>query len=492
MQHQQRDGRFIGLQLLAGLLMSWVTVIGGCSGNGEEGQAGPPDGNNGGGPPPARVRFGEVREEILQDRWSVIGRLAEVSRAAIASEQPGRILEVYVEEGDEVHGPRDGEPGTLLARLDSTFTEISINELDADIAEAQANIAERTARMQRLESEYEFLAGLLRTDSARQKEVDDARMELAAGRARLLAGEAMLATLKAQRTRREEELRRSKIYAEFDGVVVRRLAEPGQWASQGSVIAEVVSRGRIDALIDVPEDLIAATGVGQEMNIHIDAWELDLSGKVVSIVPRAAGAARTFPVKVRLSDMVKMPVAATDLVTVDEPGRDADPIKIERRLLPGMSISAMIPTGEPVRVFTVPRDAVLFTAGGEVIWYAANGISGRVMVRTLFSEGDRVAVRLLQPDANFEAGLRVVIEGAERLMAPGQPLMDAELAPNQMPDGPPANEEEPNALETSGEDRAWAGAIEPSPPCGSVDSPPLSPICDKWRPGVAPLAMSEN
>ncbi len=44
--------------------------------------------------------------------------------------------------------------------------------------------------------------------------------------------------------------------APFDGLVVSKMAEVGRWVDPGDAVIEVVSRGTIDAVVDVPERLI--------------------------------------------------------------------------------------------------------------------------------------------------------------------------------------------------------------------------------------------
>jgi multidrug efflux pump subunit AcrA (membrane-fusion protein) len=185
---------------------------------------------------------------------------------------------------------------------------------------------------------------------------------------------------------------------------------------------EVVSQGRIDALIDVPERLVNLIGVGDTILVVIDALRLEAEGQIVSINPSGMSAARTFPVKVRLDDRGGL-------------------------LKPGMSVTAMLPIGEQGERLTVPRDAVLYRGGAASVWVTTpsdeqTSLAAPIPVRALFGVGDRVAIEpVIASDASRLAeGTPVVVEGAERL-SPGTPVTFGEGPATAENGGPPEQPE---------------------------------------------------
>ncbi len=369
--------------------------------------AGPPPG--GGGPPPASVRVGEVQVRTLQHRVPVIGRLQEVRRVTVTAEVEGKILELSVDEGVRVTG---GE--TTLARIDQTWAELSLKAAEGAVAETQATLTQAQSDAQQLEQ-------LLSAGSARDKEAQDARTMVAATQARL--DQAI-----AQRDRAKIQRDRALVIAPFDGAVSRKLVEAGQWVDPGDGIIELISVGEIDALVDVPERLVVGLAVGDEVRISIEALGLTPVGKIVSIRPDGSNASRTFPVKIRISDL-------------------------DAKLKAGMSITAEIPVSQNGEFITVPRAAVLYNATGADVWYAAE-MGGPLPaalpepVEVLFGLEDRYVVRPL-PGGQGPAltdGTRVVIEGAERLfptrplqiLAEGPPPVTGESGPARTSDEPAA------------------------------------------------------
>lgn len=366
------------------LMASLVNAQGGSGGGGN------------GGPPPALVRVGQVRRESLQARWEVVGRLREVRRAVVAAEQPGRVVEVPVDEGESVEGQE-----TVLARIDDIWAQIALESAKAQLEQAKAGVAEARAQYEQAQRDRNYLDGLLKTGSAKPKEVEDSHTTQQAKQAALDRAEADLLVAQAALSRSQEQLARLTVLAPFDGVVVRKLTEVGQWMNQGDNVAEVISRGEIDVVMDVPESVINHVTVGGEVEVLIEPLGLEQTGRVAAVNPLGSTAARTFPVKVRLDDL-------------------------GGRLKPGMSVLAWVPTSDRVEVLTVPRDAVSRSALGKVVWAMNHGVAVSVPVEVLFSAGDRYAVSPIgDGDGLLHEQVPVVIEGAERLF-PGRPL---EVAP---------------------------------------------------------------
>ena len=352
----------------------------------------------GGGPPPALIRVGAVSQQELQPRVTIIGRFRELKRVIVGSGQQGRVVFMPIEEGDEVTGP-DVEKGTktVLARIDPTFSNIEKAVTEARLLEAQAEEAEALANLELATRDRVFYDELAKTNSAKPREVDNARSTEKAMQAKHERTKAAVLTAKQEIERVREELIRYEIAAPFDGVVVRKLMEHGQWVQKGAPVVELISRGQVDAVVDVPERYINSLYKKEDIEMLVDALNITVTGKIQAIVPDGTGAARTFPVKIRLDDM-------------------------NGKLKPGMSMTAWIPTGESAPTLTVPRDAVLTSASGSVVWTVVDAKALRIDVVVLFGSGQQYAVRTSRRNSGppLAPGMQVVIEGGERLMFPGQ------------------------------------------------------------------------
>lgn len=387
---------------VTGVMMLYAAVWLGGIGVPARAEDHPGDGDGHAGPPPALVRVGTVESRHLQARWDAIGQLQEIQRAVVAAEQPGRVMQMAVQEGDAITAGQ-----TVLAKIDDIWAQLALDSAKAMLTQAQASVAEARAQLDQAQRDRKYLDDLLVSGSAKPKEVQDAHTTEKAEEARLQRAQADLMAAQAELNRRQKELERLTVIAPFDGTVVAKMTEVGQWVDQGDAVVEVISRGQIDAVIDVPEAMINNISVGGNVELFIEPMSLTVMGQVVAINPSGSSSARTFPVKVRLADQ-------------------------DGKLKPGMSVTAKVPMGQHVDVLTVPSDAVNQSASGAVVWVEMNGAAMPVAVEVLFSDGDRYAVRPIQTDggpmgAPLAGQMRVVVEGAERLF-PGRPL--------QIPDQP--------------------------------------------------------
>ncbi len=406
--------------------------------------------------PPSSVRLGDIRLEEVVEQREVIGRLQAIRRVTVGSEVDGRVEQVLVEEGDVVLAHADSnEPAEVIARLDDTTLQLQKQTQLKMIAQAAAQVEVARANLDQAKSDLKQVEELFERNSAKPKEVEDARTLVKAQQATL---EATLASLSGQQRtldELEDKIARTIVRAPFDGVITQKFAERGQFAMPGTAMVEMVSVGEIEAILDVPEELINNMQIGAEVDLKIDALGTHTTGRVMAIIPEGMNLARTFPVKVRMSDEVEVTNQTGDKVT--------------RRLLPGMSVTAVLPASRKMEALTVPRDAVLYTAMGPIIWLyvpqqqgdgegpdqtgqqppagggadagpgagpgasAAGGppmgTARREQVRVMFGVGDRYAVEQIYKQELLDGG-KVVIEGGEMIPMVGAPLM-------AVPDGQP-------------------------------------------------------
>jgi RND family efflux transporter MFP subunit len=311
----------------------------------------------------------------------------------VAAEPEGRVVAVPVEEGEAVRG---GE--TVLARLEPVWTEIDLEAARARRRREKARLEEAQAELERARVDLAYLESLEAQGSARPREVRKARTERDAGQARLKQARAALDEAKSALRRIQTRKRKLTVKAPFDGTITELHTEVGEWVSRGGPIAELVSRGTVEAVLETPQRLVNELEVGQRVQVRVDPLKAHFPGEVHGIVPRGDRSARTFPVHVRLDD---------------EGGA----------LKPGMSATARIPTGAPKPVRTVPRDAVLRTDGAPTVWALREEQAQPLAVEVLFATAERMAVRP-EGEAALAPDTPVVIEGAEPLR-PGQDVIVA-------------------------------------------------------------------
>ena len=344
------------------------------------------------GPPPANVVIDAVRSEVVEQQRAATGQILTRRRSSLAAEEAGLVSELDLEAGDLV------ERGQVIARLDPTYVQIDLTRARAQVALAEAFIAQRSAELDQSERDLERLRQLDARGSASESELDDGRTRVAADRATLAQAEADLAVAQADVASAEARLEDMTIRAPFAGRVVRKATEVGQWASRGDPIIEIVSVRSLEARVDVPENVVGRVGEllandGELMvDVRVPALDAYVPGRVIGIIPQGDELSRLFPVRLAIDN--------------------------EQELMkPGMSVVAMMPTRVRAETVTVHKDAVLRNDAGEYVYFDSGGQAMIAPVQRLFAVGDRIAIRqgMLSP------GMDVVVEGNERLF-PTQPL----------------------------------------------------------------------
>ncbi|MDX1682194.1 MAG: efflux RND transporter periplasmic adaptor subunit [Phycisphaeraceae bacterium] len=341
------------------------------------------------GPPPAPVRVAQSATEELAPRQRLFGELVAVNRSPVAAEQTGRLVAVHVETGDAVTGGK-----TVLAEIESVWAEIELAAARAQLGAAEGELAETEANQERARIDLDYLQELARAKSAKPREVREAEADLKAAEGRRDQARAQVALAEARVRRAETALNKLKIIAPFDGVVVAKLADVGAWADEGDAVVELVSRGKIDAIVDAPQTIVNELTPGSEVELAVDALGERLAATVEAVVPSGDRAARTFPVRLRMSDR-------------------------EGRLKPAMTVTAFVAVGPKRLVVTVPVDAVIYTGNRAAVWQVIEGRARSVAVKVKFRVGDRYVVEPVGGGQALTGETDVIIEGAERLR-PGQ------------------------------------------------------------------------
>ena len=224
----------------------------------------------------ARVERGTVIEEAFGR-----GTVESQREAAVGFDLIGRLSEVLVEEGDRV------TLGQELARLET-------DQAQADFHSAQTGVSAARASLHRLASEEDRARALLATaerESARAQSLfaSGALPGLARDEAsdRLRLAHVDLDRVLAQRSeatrsidvasggaeQRRVAMVRATLLAPFDGLVTRRLREPGDTVTVGATVLRIVDTGSVVVNAAVDETVLSQLAVDQPTTISFPARE---------------------------------------------------------------------------------------------------------------------------------------------------------------------------------------------------------------------------
>lgn len=338
-------------------------------------------------PPPAAVRVDAARMDTVQEQRLITGELRAVRRARVATEEPGLVREIPVQAGSRV------KAGDILAQLDSRRIEIELTRLTAEEEAASSVRDEREADLQWRLRDLENLQALSKGGASNPKELYDAESQVSIARAKVKSAEFAMAVIKGNMDLMKQRLADTRIIAPFDGVVVSKLVEQGEWMAEGDAVVEMLATSTIEVWLDVPQQFAdAILGKQPTVTVNIDATGARIETSDLRAVPSVDSKARTFPLVVRL----------------DNP---------DGLLAPGMSVTAWVPTGDQAERLTIHKDAVLRGPTGAFAYAArttdpkAPASAMPVDVQVLFSVNDRFVIQ----SQALAAGDMVIVEGNERL-----------------------------------------------------------------------------
>lgn len=314
-------------------------------------------------PPPANVTVARVHSGMVAPQAEFIATIFYQEISDTAAETSGLVEAVRFEEGQRVQKQQ------ILVELGS---ELLLTQRRAAISSYEQNLSDlKIARIDLKRRE-----ALFKRKSISEQSYDEIRY-------RVLGLEKRSAALQAEVERFDIELKKKMIRAPFDGVVIKRLVDRGEWVSEGDTVAVIGKDDIIDIVAEVPERFVPYIKPG--MPVRATANDKQLSGNVFAIVPKGDVATRTFPIKIRTANKFA--------------------------LVEGMSARVVLPTAERIRSLMVPRDAVINKFGQNVIFIVNDGKTGMIPVKVVGYNGLSSGVE----SDRLESGMLVVVEGNERL-----------------------------------------------------------------------------
>ena len=184
-----------------------------------------------------RVEVVEVENKPVFLTQTVSGTLEAVTKIRLYNEESGRITKLPYHEGDFV------KQGTLLVQLD--------NEL------LKTDVAKATAAKEQAKVDLSRVKKLLPKKISTEEEVAKAATIL----------DLAVAEEKRQLTR----LQRTSIKAPIDGLITKRLYEPGDLLAQQSHIHSIIDPSALQLKASLAERWIPLVAINQPVTLRIDA-----------------------------------------------------------------------------------------------------------------------------------------------------------------------------------------------------------------------------
>ena len=308
----------------------------------------------------------EVAYKDVERTYPAEGLVEAARQSVVAARADGRIVELKVEAGDRVRA------GQVIARIDERAAAQSVAESRAQVARAEADLANAKVnldRTQRLVAEKFVSAASL----------DKARTDYDAARAQLAAAQA--ASDRAATSRDY-----TVITAPFAGIVAVRHVQVGDMALPGKPLVTLYDPSELRVVAQVPQATAAQLrGKVVEAYAEIPTAQLTTKAKRVTVLPSSDPHTLTTDVRLDLPDTVG------DIV-------------------PGTFARALFPVGRAQRL-VIPASAVVQRSELAAAYVVTE--SGAVQLRQI-RLGERT-VDGVEVLAGLAPGDRVVLDPAAAL-----------------------------------------------------------------------------
>lgn len=322
-----------------------------------------------GGPPPMLVTTTTIISGTSQPSANFVGTLYFARSAQVAAEVDGIVLKSFVDDGNVV------KAGDRLVRLDDDL-------LKTEIAGTRASYEQNQVDVEQAQRDYDRFAALSEQKSVAISEFESYGTKL--NRLKKLS-----TVLQARLDRLLLEQKKKTVRAPFDGLVIEKLVEAGEWVKAGGTIISLADNSSFDVHVDIPSTIIPFLVPGKEVMLKVAGQEMQ--GTFTAIIPRGDISTRTFIAKFAL------------------PG--------SKRLFEGMEAQVALPTAAGTDSLLVPRDAIINSFGRNVIFIHDNNQARMVAVEVTGHAGDMSGI----VGEGLAAGQNVIVKGSERVRD-GQPV----------------------------------------------------------------------
>jgi RND family efflux transporter MFP subunit len=223
-----------------------------------------------------------VGEATAGEVRSFSGIVRAVDRSALSFEVPGNVVVVNVDIGDKV------KKGQVLAELDKEPYELEVQKAEAELVTAKASVKNQRADYEREKSIFEQGAGS-------ERRMDQAEFAFK-------EAEASLDFVGSKLNLAKRDLRKTVLYAPYDGSIGERQVEPFVEVRRGQAVFEIDGKGEQEIVVDIPETVIHLLTIDMPVVVSFPTIAGKTTKGSVTEVGTVAGEGNAFPAKVRLLD----------------------------------------------------------------------------------------------------------------------------------------------------------------------------------------------
>ena len=322
----------------------------------------------GGGP--SLVEVQSVKKMEVNPLEEFIGSIVLSKQGRISSQINGKVQKVFFESAQKV------KKGDVLVQIDSQLLNIQIKSAHDKVRLGQLALNNAKRDLNRYNA-------LKNTNSVSQKVLDTANFQYDSAMQNLILAQNNLDELLIQKSYKN-------IKAPYDGVIVKKNIEVGEWINTGGDIGTIMNVKYADIIVNLPSAYTYKLANEKTFKVTIQKKQYD--AKLSGIIPQGNIKTRTFKAKFTLE-------------------------KVHGNIFDGMEVSIKLPREKKMEALVVPRDAVISKFGQNVVFINNDNKAMMVPVQIINYLGNNIAIR----GKGIKVGMEVVSKGNERIF-PNMPI----------------------------------------------------------------------
>lgn len=314
--------------------------------------------------PASKVAVALVAQGTLTQKQNFNGTLQFNQKSKIAAQSFGAVTKLYFDKGQMV------KKGELLLEIDSEILDARISGLESEFKQAQL-------KLERSDLDFKRYQALYKNASIAKQKYDEFYYQKEELKQNVFILEAKL---KAEKIARKKK----HLLAAFDGMIVSRSVQEGEWVKEGDEVALLINPHKIDLIFHLPATYLNNIQNNHFLNVEINHKKY--KAKVIGPLLSGDENTRTFPFVLQLNSQ-------------------------KGQFFEGMQASVTLGKSLGRNILLVPRDAIVRKYDKTVIYVVVEGKAKLLNVHLKGMQGTWAAV----VSKGLKKGMQVVVKGNERL-----------------------------------------------------------------------------
>lgn len=212
-----------------------------------------------------------TKQSVQMDIYST-GIVRSVSEINLVSEVAGKIIS----KSDKMINGGFFKKGDLLYRIDPSDYQLQLNATKAEVAIQQVNYDREMQEQEIAKEEWDYYS---------KNNPNEVANDLALRKPQLAMAKANLDAAKARLAISEKNLKRSYIYAPFNGSVISKMMDVGQFVGPGTSLAKIFNSDKSQITVSVDPHKSSFISIGNSVEVSAKNYNKEKAwlGKVISV-----------------------------------------------------------------------------------------------------------------------------------------------------------------------------------------------------------------